>query len=192
MRRGVPSSGNTNDEAKTLVSNLQSLAYENGSVSGGEITELWTNALLARDFIKACLSRNICAFNKKTYKFPDGLPMGGPPSALVADFYMAHLEDIISSSPLSSPSAFWAKYVDDILRIWTESGAELDHFSSFLNSLRPSIDFTLEQGSDSIPCLDLNIRLVRHSSNLITQFTIFRKMTFTGVFIHSSERNPCY
>ena len=46
VRRGVPSSGNTNDEAKTLVSNLQILVYERGIVSGDEIIEQVVSGVL--------------------------------------------------------------------------------------------------------------------------------------------------
>ena len=116
--------------------------------------------------------------------------MGGPLSALVADVYMCHLEDVILSSPFSSSVSFWSRYVDDILCIWTGTKVEIESFSSFLNNLRPSIEFTLEGGGNSIPFLDLLIRLVPVSSLLTPKFSIFRKETFTGVSIHSSSLHP--
>ena len=44
-----------------------------------------------------CLEDNICHFRGKTYRFPDGLPMGDPLSNLAADVYMTHMEYTISS-----------------------------------------------------------------------------------------------
>ena len=111
--------------------------------------------------------------------------MGGPLSALVADFYMDHLELIAASSPLfRSYSLFWARDVDDILCIWAGTETELDQFFSFLNSLRPSIDFTLEKGGYSLPFLDLTIRLVPRSSNLITKFSILLSLVYPSTPLH--------
>lgn len=142
-----------------------------------------------KNLINACLARNICSFNNKTYQFPDGLPMGGPLSALVADVFMCHMEDLIFSSPPSSPVSYWARYVDDIFGVWSGTEADFNSFFLLLNSLHPSIKFSLEKKGDSLSFLDLLIRLTSSSSSplLIPKFSIFRKETFTGVSIHSSS-----
>ena len=73
--------------------------------------------------IKLCLNDNICFFLGKTYRFPDGLPMGAPLSMLVADIFMDHLKSSILTSQDSSISniLFYARYVDDVICVWNGS-----------------------------------------------------------------------
>ena len=116
--------------------------------------------------------------------------MGGPLSALVAEVYMCSLEDQILSSPSSPSLFFWSRYVDDVFAIWTGTDEGLSSFLPFLNSLHPSIEFTLEMGGSSIPFLDILIRLVPTPPFLTIKFSIHRKETFTGISIQSSSLHP--
>ena len=93
----------------------------------GIILTLLTNAQLHQDIVtefkdllKLCLKDNICFFMGRIYKFQDGLPMGAPLSALVANVYMDHMEkQILGSSHLSVQCMlFYKRYVDDILCVW--------------------------------------------------------------------------
>lgn len=154
----------------------------------------WEDEVIAefRGLITLCLEDNICFFNGSIYRFPDGLPMGGPLSSLVADIYMGHIKHLIHSPefPYSQRIAYWKRYVDDIICIWQGSDQELEAFFDKLNSVNPHIKFTMEMGNLLLNYLDPTIRLVERDSVLTPSFEIFRKPTFTGVSIHSSSLHP--
>ena len=67
--------------------------------------------------------------------------MGSPVSAVVANLYMEEFEQLaLESTPLQP--RIWRRYVDNTCCI-VESGA-LDDLLHHLNSIRPSIQFTVE------------------------------------------------
>ena len=47
--------------------------------------------------IKEYSTDNLCVFRKKTYRFPDVLPVGCPPSTIVTEAYISNLKDAILS-----------------------------------------------------------------------------------------------
>ena len=52
----------------------------------------------------------------------------------------------------------WIRYVDDVFVIFRHGEETLEDLKSFLNSLRPSIKFTMEmEVRNSLPFLDLQI-----------------------------------
>jgi len=114
--------------------------------------------------------------------------MGSPTAPLMADVFMDTLEsDIFSSShPVSKFAHYWYRYVHDVLCLWTGSTGELNHFLTFINSLYPTIQFTLEIGGQKINFLDLTIELQngRHC------FDIFPKPTHTDTLISGSSYHP--
>ena len=68
--------------------------------------------------ILLCTDQNVCSFDGKTFKFPTGLPMGGPLSSLVDDVLIERLERwALKISKYSHHAIFWYRYVDDILCI---------------------------------------------------------------------------
>jgi len=120
-----------------------------------------------RSLITLCLSNNLCVFKGKKYRFPDGLPMGGPLSSLVADVFMDDLESsVLDSHPNSSSVRFWTRYVDDVLCMWRGSVSELQKFHDYLNNFHPSVSFTVEVGGSKISYLDLTIAFVE-SDNVL-------------------------
>lgn len=144
-----------------------------------------------QDIITKCLKDNICSFKGKTYKFPDGLPMGGPLSSLTAEVFMSKLEsDIISSSNHSNRIHFWRRYVDDVICVWNGTDVQLQHFLDELNHYHPSIEFTIEIGGRVINYLDLTIQLVSSTHGLTPSLDIYRKNTFSGISIHAHSLHP--
>ena len=53
----------------------------------------------------------------------------------------------------------WFRYIDNILMVWIHGNEKLDCFIAYLNSIHPTIKFTSEQSTTSIPFLDVNILL---------------------------------
>lgn len=113
------------------------------------------------------------------YEFPDGLPMVAPLSSLVADVFMDHFEtDLLYNSlaPKLTFSLGTGRFVDDVFCAWTGSSGDLTSFLTYLNSIHPSMQFTLEIGGLSHNYLDLSISFHPSSSHQLSpQFPIFRK-----------------
>ena len=66
-----------------------------------------------KTLIQLCLKDNTYKFQNKTYQFPDGLPMGGSLSTLLADVFMSHMEYTILEDPSAAQSILhYGRYVD--------------------------------------------------------------------------------
>lgn len=134
--------------------------------------------------LKTCLYPNICQFKNEIYRFKDGLPMGSPLAPLLSEIFMSIFEEKVFNSQcmLLQYIVYWHRYVDDVLCLWTGSPDLLDEFLIFLNSLYPSIRFTLEVGGQSINFLDLTISLHEGKHD----FEIYRKPTYTDIVINGN------
>ena len=144
-----------------------------------------------KDLLSHCTEKNLCVFQGSVYKFPDGLPMGDPLSMLMADVFMDNLEsEILCSSPHASYVRFWKRYVDDIICIFNGSLSDAQSLLEDLNRFDPGFEFTLEVGGNRLNYLDLSISLVEEDNILRTNFSIFRKSSYTGVSIHGSSLHP--
>ena len=135
--------------------------------------------------ITICTKDNVCHFLGRTYRFPDGLPMGAPLSALMAEVFMDHLEDQILSSndPSVQNILFYKRYVDDILCVWNGDDDQLWHILDLFNDFHHSMEFTLEIGGTNINFLDLSLRLIPNGQHRQISFSVHRKDTYTGISI---------
>ena len=81
--------------------------------------------------------------------------MGSPVSDVFTNIVMEDVEQrALATSPVKP--FFWKRYVDDVIS--AVSGNEAERLLSHLNSVEPSIQFTLEREKDrSLPFLDLNV-----------------------------------
>ena len=53
----------------------------------------------------------------------------------------------------------WLQYIDDIFFIWTHGEDKLKTFLENLNQFHPNIKFTHDSSTESIPFLDLRVKL---------------------------------
>jgi len=144
-----------------------------------------------QDLFNLCVNTNVCSFRGKTYKFLDGLPMGGPLSAMVADIFIGHLESmIIDSSPHATHIRHWARYFDDIFGIWHGPEASLHLLLQELNNFDPEIKFTLQIGKENINFLGINVSFIEDKNVLRPKFNTYRKETYTGISIHADSFHP--
>lgn len=144
-----------------------------------------------KNLITLCLKDNICFYRGKTYRFPDGLPMGGPLSSLVADVYMDNLETkILSDDNGAAHVLYYKRYVDDILCIWDGPDVALQQFLDSMNNHHPSVTFTLEMGNHTLGFLDLRLQLTPAEAGLSVEFSIYRKTTFSGISISNDSLHP--
>lgn len=114
--------------------------------------------------------------------------MGSPLAPLISEIFMNRFERELFASQcmLMQYIGYWHRYVDDVLCLWTGSMEQLQEFFLFINSLYPSINFTLEVGGNSINFLDLSITLFEGKH----EFEIFRKPTYTDITIDGSSYCP--
>ena len=120
-------------------------------------------------------SQSFFMYKDQLYQQVNGVSMGGPlaPS-------LANLENnLLNAKPKSSSAhpKLYLRYVDDCFSIFDdEESANL--FLDTLNTLHPSIKFTVEAGNKSLAFLDINI----DGQTLST--SVYRKPTHTGVFLN--------
>lgn len=120
----------------------------------------------------------------------EGVAMGGSLGPIAANLFMVHFETLAKTRADEEGIVFpslWIRYVDDVLAFWNGSEDSLAAFCDLLNSLRPSIKFTLEREEDGlIPYLDV---LIDHRQQDLI-FSVYRKPTNTGRYLHRSSSHP--
>ena len=118
-------------------------------------------------------------FNNEYYKQTFGMAMGNPISPVLSNLYMEFFEKYELSKILPQ-GIHWYRYVDDILCLWPTTHNH-NVFLSDLNSLVPSIKFTLEiENNNILPFLDINI----HRTERTFKFSIYRKPTNILQYVH--------
>ena len=139
------------------------------------------------ELLDVCLRSTYFSYQDTFYKQREGAAMGSPVSAVVANLYMEFFEDLaIGSSPVKP--RMWSRYVDDTFFILKkgEDSILLTH----LNSVRPSIQFTVEvEEKSSLPFLDCEVvRGVEGSLNI----KVFRKSTHTDRYLNFRSHHPMH
>ena len=83
--------------------------------------------------LRLCVSDNTFLFNGKVYTQTNGVAMGNCLAPILADIYMAHLEEqhflkqVLPYSP-----TFYRRYVDDTFALFTDRN-HVDPFLAFIN-----------------------------------------------------------
>ena len=132
-----------------------------------------------------CLTSTYFMWNSRFYQQKEGAAMGNPLSPVVANIYMEHFEALAIESARLKP-ATWLRYVDDTFVVWNEGMDKLHDFLEHLNTIRPSIQFTMELEEDGkLPFLDV---LVTRGANRLTT-KVYRKATHTDRYIHFTSNH---
>jgi hypothetical protein len=109
------------------------------------------------------------------------MAMGSSVSPVISNIFVERFEQIALDSAPHKP-AMWLRYVDDTFVVWPHGTEKLEEFLSHMNSLRPTIQFTLEtETGDSLPFLD--VLVCRNGTAVLTK--VYRKPTHTGCSIPS-------
>ncbi|KAI5642939.1 reverse transcriptase (RNA-dependent DNA polymerase) domain-containing protein [Phthorimaea operculella] len=137
--------------------------------------------------ISVCLEQNYFTFNNTIYKQNQGLAMGSPLSPICADIYMHMFEkEILRHKVYKENIIYWFRYVDDILCVWNGPKDDINNFLTYINSINPNIQFTVEIGGKELNFLDLTISIIDNRHD----FKIYRKPTYTDVVIHANSKHP--
>ena len=127
-------------------------------------------------------SRGMFIHNGDWYEQVDGVAMGSPLAPSLANMFLADIESRLPLNKHDSPPNYpklYLRYVDDTFCLF-ECKSHYEHFLDILNSLHPNLNFTVEVASNSMPFLDVCIRI----ENDMFQTSVYRKSTHTNVFLN--------
>ena len=111
--------------------------------------------------------------------------MGSSLSPVVAGLYMEFFESELLPS-LPHVPLLWLRYVDDVFAV-VERDFPLEEFLQNLNSLTPTINFTVEAEQDAkLPFLDTCV----HRDHETFSFSVYRKPTHSNMLLHYFSSNP--
>ena len=137
------------------------------------------------ELLRLCLNSTYFVYQGKYYEQKEGAAMGSPVSAVMANLYMEFFEELaLTSSPVTP--VLWKRYVDDTFCVMKRD--EVDVFFQHLNSIRPSIQFTVElEDRGTLPFLDCKLTRISDGSLSIK---VYRKNTHTDRYLNFKSHNP--
>ena len=140
-----------------------------------------------RIFIKLLqlATKGIFMHKGKFYQQHDGVSMGSPLGPTIANFFLAHMENKVLSSGLHFLPKLYLRYVDDIFAVFPDDKS-CTSFLNLLNSQHKNIKFTAEHAAETIPFLDVEIKL--NDSGLDTW--VWRKPTHTNLLLNFNAFCP--
>ena len=119
----------------------------------------------------------------------DGTAIGKSISGGLTAIYMEFYENEYVLDPKKNifVPAFWVREVDDVYCLWQYGQQNIPIFLSYLNSIEPRIQWTMEIEQDGcLPFVDLN--LCRHSYRITAG--IYRKKSHTLKYSTFSSKRP--
>ena len=80
----------------------------------------------------------------------------------------------------------WFRYIDDIFFIWTHGKEKLKSFLEDLNKCEPYLKFTYEFSKESLPFLDVKVKLLEEK----IKSDLYIKETDRHQYLHYSSSHP--
>ena len=111
--------------------------------------------------------------------------MGCPLGPTLKNFFMAHIENQLLCNGLESSPKLYLRYIDDIFAIFDDDQS-CTKFLEKLNTQHPNIMFTLEHAKNTIPFLDVEIKL---NLDKFDNWT-WRKPSNTGLLLNFNAFCP--
>ncbi|CAH8561201.1 unnamed protein product [Schistosoma rodhaini] len=133
---------------------------------------------ILKELLLLCTDKVQFNFEGEYFRQIDGVAMGSPLGPLLADVFMAHVENL--SEDLIENMSLYKRYVDDILVIgerMEDINCLLNKFNTIQNHISLSCE---EEKNDQLPFLD--VLLSRREDGSIKR-SIFRKPTWTGQYL---------
>jgi hypothetical protein len=107
------------------------------------------------ELLEVCMKTTYFQFEDKFYQQKDGMVMGSSLSLVFSNIFMEHFEKLALETAVFKP-AIWLRYVDDTFVVWPHGPSRLQEFLRHLNSVRPTIQFTMEvETNNNLPFLDV-------------------------------------
>ena len=165
-----------------VIRDMQSKIYSQSDPSSFFVNS-GISEVVFKNILQTC-SESIFLYKDNVYKQHDGLSMGSPLAPLMADWFVAKVEDQIFNRNVSCKPKFYRRYVDDIFAVF-HSTADRDSFFKILNNEHPNLEFTMETNKN-LPFLDVSISV--RDGKYRTQ--VYRKPTNTGVLMNYNSNTP--
>ena len=198
------------DDTFTFVKDIQKVSTNNTFMVSYDVTSLFTNIPLdetidiavntifdktpnikiskseLKKLFKFATSETHFLFDNKFYDQIDGVAMGSPIGPVLANLFMSHYEKQWIEGYQKNEIKFYRRYVDDIFCL-VDNELVANDFLCYLNSKHPNIKFTMEaENEKKLPFLDV---LITSSENGFLT-SVFRKATFTGLFLKFTSFTP--
>ena len=131
------------------------------------------------ELLSFCLNNTYFVFQEVFYEQTKGAAMGSPISPIVANIFVEAFENKAIETALHPPR-IWKRYVDDTFVL--QDQAHKDEFLQHINTVDPSIQFTVEEAKEdgSIPFLDT---IIRQEADETFTIGVHRKPTHTDLYL---------
>ena len=131
------------------------------------------------ELLSFCLNNTYFVFQEEFFEQTRGAAMGSPISPKMANIFMEAFENKAIETALHPPR-LWKRYVDDTFVL--QDQAHKEEFLQHLNSVDPSIKFTVEEAKEdgSIPFLDT---IIRPEADGTLTIGVYRKPTHTDLYL---------
>ena len=128
---------------------------------------------------------NYFGMGSNIYQQEEGLAMGSPLSPVLANIFMEYLEEMALGSTSLKP-CMWLRYVDDTFILWSHQ-EDVQTLLDHVNSIRPSIQFTMEKEQDNKLSF-LGVLVTRIEQGF--RSSVYCKPTFIGQYINFNSHHP--
>ena len=145
------------------------------------------DASTVRTLMEVVLKHNNVYFDGKHYLQTNGVAMGTSCACTTTDIYICEWIErhMLNNANLKKP-LYYKQYRDDGFGVWTHSLDDLLMLFNHLNSIHPTIQFTLKHGLE-LEHLDLRIKLTKFG-NIATE--TYYKPTDSFQYLHYSSMHP--
>ena len=124
-------------------------------------------------------------YKNKLYQLIDGVAMGSPLGATLANSFLATVATKLLAQNLDCSPKLYLRYVDNIFAIF-EKEKPTSKFLEVLNHQHKNLDFTMEKPIGAFPFLNVQININQN----ILETRIWRKPANTGVLLNFSAACP--
>ena len=144
-----------------------------------------------KTLLEHCLNKNVFSFDGKFYRQTLGIAMGNPCAPPVAILFLDRFESRALENVVVKPSLF-VRYIDDYAGLWTHGKQGLLDFVAYLNSLHPTLRFTLEysDGLTGVPFLDTLVTVEKQGDVTKLETELYIKPTNSGIILNYKSAHP--
>ena len=132
------------------------------------------------ELVKLCVVDTCFIFNGEYFRQKFGMQMGNCLSPVMSNIYMEFYEKRIANAIITE-DIFWVRYVDDCFAIF-KFDHNLDEILDELNSLVPSIKFTIEKEENGCIAF-LDVMVIKENNSI--KFKVYRKATNNNHIINA-------
>ena len=138
---------------------------------------------------KMCLELNNCRYLGKDFLQVYGTAMGPHCACSYADLAMGDFDEKALNGHKFSPKIWW-RFRDDIFSLWELGEEALLEFLDFLNSIYPTIKFTINYSKISLEFLDVLVSIKMNDTEPKITTSVYSKPTNVHQYIMPNSATP--